>query len=93
VSSNETGDAGKSRRRRTRRTWAKCSATGKVRFRDHDSATKALVEAKISASWNAVRDLPSSRAETRTYRCPHCRGWHLTSRLANNTNTSTEETE
>ncbi|MDR3084300.1 MAG: hypothetical protein LBV60_25870 [Streptomyces sp.] len=53
------------------RTSSTCQ-TGKQRFRDRLAAQLALVRIGNSNS--------SRRRETRAYRCPHCRGWHLTSR-------------
>ena len=43
--------------------------TGKQRYRDRIAALLALTE---------LPDTPKRR-EQRAYRCPHCRGWHLTS--------------
>lgn len=48
--------------------------TGKVRFRDRHSASVALARAQ--------RDPNPGRVEERTYRCPECAGWHLTSKEA-----------
>lgn len=43
--------------------------SGKTRFRDHESAARALRR-------------PSSRSvvPVRVYLCPQCKGWHLTSK-------------
>lgn len=53
------------------------STCAKVRFRDE-------LGAKIALSQIAVKD-GAKRRERRAYRCPRCRGWHLTSQEKNNT--------
>jgi hypothetical protein len=50
--------------------WVKCS---KVRYRDAIAAKLAL----LSTQRNQQR---RSKDERRAYRCPDCRGWHLTSK-------------
>jgi hypothetical protein len=59
--------------------YPRCPATGKVRFGEHKDATQALRQARQAAQSAARQVLPSRRREARSYRCPHCRGWHLTS--------------
>lgn len=49
----------------------KCS---KQRFRDEIAAKLALAE--IQRKGKGSRE----KTEQRAYRCPDCRGWHLTSR-------------
>ncbi|MEV7364285.1 hypothetical protein [Streptomyces sp. NPDC091299] len=44
--------------------------TGKLRYRDRIAAQLALTR---------IDNLDPRRREQRTYRCPTCRGWHLTS--------------
>jgi hypothetical protein len=46
-----------------------CPKTRKVRFRDE-------LDAKIALSGRVRRD----KGECRHYRCPHCAGFHLTSK-------------
>jgi hypothetical protein len=46
----------------------KCSKTRKVRFRSD-------LDAKIALARRQWAD----KGERRSYRCPFCRGWHLTS--------------
>lgn len=46
--------------------------TGKRRFRDRVAALLALAE--------IARADGERREEVRAYRCPECRGWHLTSK-------------
>lgn len=48
----------------------------KTRFRDE-------VGAKIALSQIAVSD-KAKRREVRVYKCPKCRGWHLTSQPKKN---------
>ena len=55
----------------TRRAPAATCRTGKARYRDGVAAKLAL--ARIDPG-------DGRRRERRAYRCPHCRGWHLTSR-------------
>lgn len=45
-----------------------CAKTGKVRFRTE-------VDAMLALARRAHRD----KGEIRQYRCPFCKGWHLTS--------------
>lgn len=45
---------------------------GKVRYRDRIAAQIALANTRQHRS--------AKRNEARAYRCPRCRGWHLTSR-------------
>ena len=47
----------------------------KVRFRDKVAALIALSRADLKAKRGNT-----NRRETRAYRCPHCAGWHLTSK-------------
>ncbi|MFI8962091.1 hypothetical protein ACIGO8_08240 [Streptomyces sp. NPDC053493] len=55
----------------TRHAPAASCRTGKARYRDEVAAKLAL--ARIDTGHG-------NRRERRAYRCPHCRGWHLTSR-------------
>jgi hypothetical protein len=48
--------------------------TGKIRYRDELAAKIALANTK------RTRGSRSLKEEKRAYRCPHCTGWHLTSR-------------
>lgn len=45
--------------------------TGKVRYRDHDEATRSLHTITVRSS--------RTKKAVRAYQCPMCRGWHLTS--------------
>lgn len=45
--------------------------TGKLRYRDQIGAKFALAR---------IDDADPKRREKRAYRCPSCRGWHLTSK-------------
>ena len=53
-----------------------CSPNGKKRYRDKKSAIQVLQVAQAAAAL----DPGSRRRESRTYRCPDCNGWHLTSK-------------
>jgi hypothetical protein len=46
--------------------------TGKVRFKDKESARRALVNLR-------GRGPRRGKMLARCYECPSCRGWHLTS--------------
>lgn len=48
-----------------------CKRSGKVRYRDRRQAVDALQVIQAQR--------PDGHHECRVYRCPHCRGWHLTS--------------
>jgi hypothetical protein len=52
---------------------ARCR-TGKVRYRDRVAALVALAQVRRTDSPNRPKQ------EVRAYRCPLCRGWHLTAR-------------
>lgn len=49
-----------------------CPRTGKARFRDRGAAQEAL---------NGIDYSNPNRREQRAYKCPLCRGWHLTSQV------------
>ena len=58
----------------SRRKTSKCGVTGKIRYRSD-------IDAKIVLS--EIQHKDSSRRpkiETKVYNCPHCKGWHLTSK-------------
>lgn len=54
---------------------ARCA---KVRYPDKLGAKIALASTQASEAQH--RKQVSRRAEVRAYRCPDCKGWHLTSR-------------
>lgn len=56
----------------------KC-VTGKVRFRDRREAIDALHRTQLHAMQQIEVFGTTQRNETRCYRCPSCRGVHLTS--------------
>lgn len=55
-----------SRGSRPTRCWAHVG--GRIRYRDHQDATRAL---------STIRRHARNRAPVRAFRCPNCRGWHL----------------
>lgn len=50
-----------------------CRKTGKTRYRDEIAAKIALASAQHADGSRRAK------IETRAYRCPDCKGWHLTS--------------
>ncbi|MCA9137245.1 MAG: hypothetical protein KDB00_10810 [Planctomycetales bacterium] len=61
--------------RRARRRKAKCDATGKTRFPDRNAATNALRAIRLHGALHGGGKIP-----VRSYLCPVCNGYHLTSR-------------
>jgi hypothetical protein len=55
---------------------------GKVRFRDHEEAVEALHRADCARSRSVADGATSTHRAVRTYYCPRCGGYHLTSRPA-----------
>ena len=53
--------------------------TGKIRFRDRQEAIAALHRAENNRSTAALAGQVTRRREVRCYRCPSCRGVHLSS--------------
>jgi hypothetical protein len=53
--------------------------SGKARYRDKTEAVHALHCVKNNAERQLEDFGTSRRKESRTYRCPDCKGWHLTS--------------
>ena len=56
-----------------------CRATNKVRFPDSRAAVEALHRAKTIRYFAELDATTTRRRECRHYRCPECKGWHLTS--------------
>lgn len=56
-----------------------CLVSGKIRFRDHREAVRALHSAALAREFSGGA---TRRAECRAYACPSCQGWHLTSKAA-----------
>lgn len=59
-------------------TTRKCPS-GKLRYRDHRQAIKALHSVQRSRDAQLRRVGVTRRAECRAYECFACKGWHLTS--------------
>lgn len=53
-----------------------CEASGKQQYESETSAQKALRHIRLMNRKHRKR---SNKIPCRTYRCPHCHGWHLTS--------------
>ena len=60
---------------------SRCPVTGKVRFPDSISATRALHQAVLARAYAELAGSPSRRTECRKYECRLCGGWHLTSQV------------
>ena len=56
-----------------------CLATGKVRFGERHDANLFLEHARHSRAAQQLEAGQPRRRETRSYRCPDCHGWHVTS--------------
>lgn len=56
-------------------------AKHKVRFRSREQAQAALVQAKHAQATAVALGRSTRRREQRSYQCPACSGWHLTSRV------------
>ena len=84
--SNLTYTPGRMKARRTRRTHSEVTKlkgrcqSGKIRYRDHDEAIKALHRTQSMAVIALEMTGNTSRAEKRTYYCGQCNGFHLTSK-------------
>lgn len=63
----------------TKRNRTKCPSTGKVRYRDHHEATLSLKNMRRARTVATLDGVPTNRREDRSYKCPDCKGWHLTS--------------
>jgi len=61
----------------------RCPQTGKLRYRDHKEAVRALHRAANASRVEREMYGASRRAEIRAYRCDACGGhfWHLTSQV------------
>jgi hypothetical protein len=62
-------------------TNSRCLATGKVRFPDAMSTTRALHKAATARASAELVGLPTRRAECRKYHCQFYNGWHMTSQV------------
>ena len=69
-------------RRRPKRTWPICPATGKQRLGERKDAKVTLEAARHHRAHAALIGQTSGWTVRREYRCEHCRGWHLTSQPA-----------
>lgn len=60
-------------RRRLGRSARRCAVTGKVRYRSEDDARTVINRAR-------PHDQHGGAVPIRAYRCPHCAGFHTTSK-------------
>lgn len=66
-------------RRQSNKVTHRCSRARKIRFRDHEEAVAFLHRACTSRKRAKEAESQSRRREVRTYECPTCNGWHVTS--------------
>jgi hypothetical protein len=59
-----------------------CPASGKIRYGELKDIKLAMRQADWDRSRARLDDVACSRREIRSYECPDCRGWHLTSKPA-----------
>jgi hypothetical protein len=57
-----------------------CPASGKVRYGERKDIKLAMRQADWDRSRAALNEVACSRREIRSYECPDCSGWHLTSK-------------
>jgi hypothetical protein len=57
-----------------------CPASGKVRYGERKDIKLAMRQADWDRSRAALNEVTCSRREIRSYECPDCSGWHLTSK-------------
>lgn len=67
------------KRANAKRHLDRCPDSNKVRFRDKREALAALHSASNSRKYAVASGVATARHECRTYSCPGCHGWHLTS--------------
>jgi len=58
----------------------KAICSKKIRYRDRKEALEALHRIEVTRSYKIHDGLDSYRRESRAYKCPDCRGAHLTSK-------------
>lgn len=68
-------------RARRKHNWPTCTHTGKQRLGERKDVKLALEAARRSRSQAELSEQESSWTVVRGYRCQHCSGWHLTSRV------------
>jgi hypothetical protein len=59
-----------------------CPASGKIRYGELKDIKLAMRQADWDRSRARVNEVACSRREIRSYECPDCSGWHLTSKQA-----------
>jgi len=59
-----------------------CPTTGKIRYGEPKDIKLAMRQADHDRGRARMNRVPCSRREIRSYECPECSGWHLTSQPA-----------
>lgn len=59
---------------------ARCTASGKKRYRDRKEAKRVVIYARRAKVFAEQHGMSTHRNENRTYRCDDCGGWHVTSK-------------
>jgi hypothetical protein len=59
-----------------------CPASGKIRYGELKDIKLTMRQADWDRSRARMNEVACSRREIRSYECPDCRGWHLTSKPA-----------
>ncbi len=62
-----------------RHAWPICITSGKARYGERKDAQQALVKAAHTRTRAQVEGGHTRWTVVRSYRCPDCHGWHLTS--------------
>jgi hypothetical protein len=57
-----------------------CPASGKLRYGEPKDIKLAMRQADWDRSRARLNNIACSRREIRSYECPDCNGWHLTSK-------------
>jgi len=72
-------ERGPGRCRRPKRDWPTCGHSGKRRYRERKDAKAEVERARHLRARAELDGRVSTLTVCRAYRCPSCRGWHVTS--------------